>query len=551
MLTALIFWVYVGFLLLVYGCGGLLLLRRIFGWANEDALPLPVLALLGLACVNIIASALSLFMPLSLTANIILFAGALLLARPAWGYINPPARSKRLDALSLLALALAALLILENATRVPSNPDTNLYHAQAIRWIESYRAVPGLGNLHTRLAFNSNWLVLNALFSFAFLGLRSFHLLPSLLFLIVTFYFLSGFIELGRGNLTMASLIKAALPPISLHIWASELSSPGTDLPTSLLIWVVLIVWIESRPQPRPEVYQTIAFILSLTAITFKLSALPLLLLGAWWGFKGLMNKNIKLPTALILLASFCWLPWFARNFIISGYWVYPVPALIPLSPVVDWRIPPDTVIHEVAVTQIWARHFTAKPEPGTSNFWGWFPYWFSRQSLLQRLLLLTSSLFPPFFALFSLLKRRAPDLVLVTAYAGVLFWFFTVPTIRFGYGFLVMSVLFMAAAVLSAWFQTPRTWSLAAIFRGVTVLYLGFLLFRSVDASTLSQRLLLPADYRNFRTVSCEISNATVQCATQYSQCGYHAFPCVVKAFPYVELRGNDWQSGFRVIQP
>ena len=53
--------------------------------------------------------------------------------------------------------------------------DTGLYHAQSIRWIEEYGVVPGLGNLHTRLAYNSASFCLSALYSFAFLGGQSYH----------------------------------------------------------------------------------------------------------------------------------------------------------------------------------------------------------------------------------------------------------------------------------------------------------------------------------------------------------------------------------------
>ena len=552
MIFALFSWLYILFILTAYGYGGFLLLKRTFGWDEYDAISLPLLLLLGLACVNVLAAILSLFIPLGLIANIVLFIGALALAAPAWRYVRLHHHFRWPDILELSILLLALLLILENATRLPSNPDTNLYHAQAIRWIETYRAVPGLGNLHTRLAFNSNWLVLNALFSFAFLGLRSFHLLPGLIFLVSILYFFSGFVEFKRGDITISALIKAVLLPISFHIWASELSSPGTDLPTSLLIWVVLIAWIESLRQPQPEIYQSIAFVLSLTAITFKVSALPLLLLGMFWGYKNLVNKNFKVLIAMALLGILCLLPWFARNFIVSGYWIYPAPALIPLSPVVDWRIPPDTVIHELAGIQTWARQFTLKSNLDSSGFMDWFPAWFSRQTLSQRLLFLTSILLPPFFGIFSIFERRALDIVHVTAYAGVLFWFFTAPTIRFGFGFLVMTVLLMGTTLLLALFD-PGKWKTfgSTIFRVAAVLYLGFMLYRSVDVSTLNRRFFLPEDYRVFPTDSCQIANAAIQCAAKYNQCGYYAFPCAVKAFPYVELRGEDWQSGFRIVQP
>jgi len=42
--------------------------------------------------------------------------------------------------------------------------DTDLYHAQTVRWINEYGTVKGLGNLHSRLGFNSLWLALASLF---------------------------------------------------------------------------------------------------------------------------------------------------------------------------------------------------------------------------------------------------------------------------------------------------------------------------------------------------------------------------------------------------
>ncbi len=551
MLATLLIWVYICFILFVYGYGLLMFLCRVFDLERSTQVSLPLLGLLGLCALNVLTVVLSLFLPLGLEANIILLAGALFLVKPAWEYahLQPGFKFSREY---FLLVGIAFLLILENATHISSNPDTNLYHAQMIHWVEAYHVVPGLGNLHTRLAFNSNWLVLNALFSFAFLGFRSFHLLPSLLFFISILYFSSGFTELARGSITNSAIIKAILLPLSFHIWASELSSPGTDLPTCLLIWLALIIWLESSKTTQPKVFQIIAFVLSLTAITFKVSALPLLLLSGFLWFKSLKNKNFKLAGAMALLVFLFWSPWFARNFITSGYWVYPIPALIPLSPVVDWRIPPDTVIHELDGIQTWARQFTLKPDSDSSRFLVWFPLWFSRQTFSQSLLLLVSILLPPFFGLYSLFKRRMPEIVCITAYAGVLFWFFTVPTIRFGYGFLIMTTLLIATIPLNSIIKRIK-WPTSAIkvFQVATILYLGYMLYGSMELSTFSHRFYLPEDYPVYSTTPCGIANATLQCATKYNQCGYLAFPCVVKAFSDVELRGNDWQDGFRISRP
>ena len=59
------------------------------------------------------------------------------------------------------------LLFAYGASRGIIHYDTSLYHAQSIRWIEEYGVIPGLGNLHSRLAYNSASFCLSALYSMA------------------------------------------------------------------------------------------------------------------------------------------------------------------------------------------------------------------------------------------------------------------------------------------------------------------------------------------------------------------------------------------------
>jgi hypothetical protein len=68
--------------------------------------------------------------------------------------------------------------------------DTDLYHAQIVRWHNEYGTPPGLGNLHARLAFNSSWLSLAALFDNGIWDSRSAWLMPALAFIGGGGYFL-------------------------------------------------------------------------------------------------------------------------------------------------------------------------------------------------------------------------------------------------------------------------------------------------------------------------------------------------------------------------
>ena len=142
---------------------------------------LSIALLTGIMVLTILAMIANLFLPLSTIYVLILLWGALVIVFQK--RLRAPVSLPRYQPIIWAVLILAFLTVLENATHTPANPDTGLYHAQTIRWFETYRIVPGLGNLHERLALNSSWLVLNASLSAAFLRLRSFHLMGGVLFL--------------------------------------------------------------------------------------------------------------------------------------------------------------------------------------------------------------------------------------------------------------------------------------------------------------------------------------------------------------------------------
>jgi hypothetical protein len=88
--------------------------------------------------------------------------------------------------------------------------DTDLYHAQTIRWYNEYGTPPGLGNLHTRLAFNSSWLSLAALFDNGPWDNRGAWLMPALAVLGGSLYFLHELFFARRSGVRLYALCIAA-----------------------------------------------------------------------------------------------------------------------------------------------------------------------------------------------------------------------------------------------------------------------------------------------------------------------------------------------------
>ena len=84
-----------------------------------------------------------------------------------------------------LVLAISIILWCFCTSRGYMHYDSDLYHAQSIRWIEEYGIVKGLGNIHVRFAYNSSFFALSALYSMKFLCGRSLHTVNGLIALLL------------------------------------------------------------------------------------------------------------------------------------------------------------------------------------------------------------------------------------------------------------------------------------------------------------------------------------------------------------------------------
>ncbi len=71
--------------------------------------------------------------------------------------------------LQLLIFAIPVISIMAVIVWQVGVYDSLYYHQQNIRWNEEYAIVPGLGNIEHRFGFNSNYLLLSAIFSLRFI----------------------------------------------------------------------------------------------------------------------------------------------------------------------------------------------------------------------------------------------------------------------------------------------------------------------------------------------------------------------------------------------
>ena len=115
-------------------------------------------------------------------------------------------------ALRLVVMLLVTAAWLSNHTVMqPYVRDSGLYHLTAIRWCAEYPVVPGLGNLHGRLAFNNSFFLYAAMLDVGpFIG-KSHQLASGLLMLFAVTGFLHHFLSVisNRGKVSSKRLFNA------------------------------------------------------------------------------------------------------------------------------------------------------------------------------------------------------------------------------------------------------------------------------------------------------------------------------------------------------
>lgn len=124
--------------------------------------------------------------------------------------------------------------------------DTDLYHAQAIRWIEQYGVVKGLGNLHNRFAYNSAFFCLQALFSMKFITNQSLHSLNGFVTFLMLSYAVSTLSVWKKERLKVSDCYKIGIFVYFSYLENSlQISSPGSDLLTLCMVLYISAKWAE------------------------------------------------------------------------------------------------------------------------------------------------------------------------------------------------------------------------------------------------------------------------------------------------------------------
>ena len=441
---------------LLAGWGGLCVRYMRFETDNPWVYPY-----LGMFAAGILFSAASMFVPLNGVA-LAAFVLVGLIGLPLWGRALRAWRlghSREACGVFLLFIAACTVTLAAHCAHTEWSAsyayDTDLYHANTVRWLNEYGTPPGLANLHTRLGMNSVWLTLSGLFDNGYWDNRTAWVMPVLLYSCAIPYLLHIFLfNPGR----IASPFCGAMLLFVIG-GSTRLSYPSLyyDLP-ALFINIAVFAECLARAEDGWDITPGQAsLITSFAALAFTIKPLTgvsvLFAAGvALYGLKKTQRLSIAHFSVAFAPAATAGIVWMARNCLLSGYPLFPLP-LISLP--VDWATPKVMALGNYEAIIGWAR----TPGPGywqSLHTWSWIAPWLKRNIEWQVFWLYTGlPLLAGIPLWFRALCRRGRVL---SAFFGVwvalclLYWFVTAPALRFGGIFFQV---FFAMGLAFAFHQT------------------------------------------------------------------------------------------------
>lgn len=554
MLEIFFSWVWIAICSIVIGYATILLLKKAIGEVYHFSFDMVIIT--GLCVLTVYAQIFSLFYKVGMIANLVLLMVAgilfLLFRKSLVQYLLQNVKQENLRSCFLVIIVIG-VIVLFKANQTVDCYDSYLYHAQTIRWMEEYRVIPGLGNLHTRFAFNSSFLALQALFSMKFLLGRSLHSVNGFFVWVLLCYGLLSMKTFRVKRFMVSDGLR--LSAFFLVSYILYMSSPNTDLMSSGMMIYILIKWTSMWEEG--EKYQHLLpygllCVLGVWAATLKVSSGAIAIMTIFIAFQLIKTKQWKNILVYLCSGMVVALPWVVRNVIISGYMVYPYGAMDLFD--VDWKIPAELVQLEQAVTTACARGtYLGGSDVIETSFGGWIPIWFHNQKLLFQILFIVSVI-AIFVGLVRCLMKIKHDKdyeyvhILLTMLICFGIWFWGAPDVRFAPACTTMISFFVFGEIYQCLQFELISRYIVILMAFLCVACNARFLYRAVFAD--KGNLIYSTNYEKLDAQLCEWNGYRIYYPIEGSdQIGYDWFPSTpyISNLDHLELRGKKLQDGFK----
>lgn len=563
MILTLMNWIYITLTVGITGIGFLILLHKVTGYACKE---IDVCLFIGIALVTAYAEGFSLFYKVAGLANIVLIlicvSICILCRKKIWDLLKvviSNAKSIRENKASKLSVMRGIVVIIVFvlfwiiACQRAYHADTDLYHTQSIRWIEEYGVVKGLGNLHNRLAYNSAFMSLQALYSWKFLIDQSMHVMNAYLCMLVTLYALITCSCL-QGKYKGSDCFKLVIFLYNI-MNVKVIASPGTDNFVLIFLFYILSKWCDyvEEKNKRTEAYGILC-LLALYALTIKISVAMIMLLVIKPAVGLMKEKRYKSIILMIFAGIFILLPFCFRNFVISGYFLYP--ATITGFFDVDWKMLPYSVNFDKQEIMSYARGVYEKEryhEVCNMALKEWFPIWWNGQKIWIKAMIIINIVMLPVLLVVNFIKvlRKSDDYDFIINAAAIIqfiYWLGTAPHSRYGQILLFLIPCMLIVHIIKSKSKIIFPFYPRAILIAMGIMLICFI-YRTI---TVVEKIPLKrSSYYIYRECNeLEWEGITMYTPIENCYTGYYCFPGLTypKRIPYLELRGDTIQDGFRI---
>jgi len=503
---------------------------------------------IGFILFTVISSYLSIFTPLSFTTFLIYIIVVSILSiiflKRDVNFWETLSKSKFI----LATVIFAIILTLTVASTGVYVGDTWLYHAQNVQWIRKYPVVPGLAHLQPQLGQKSQFFIISALFTIDFkdiLGLGPTLSFPinGTVFLVTVYVIVKHFVEGLRLKNNAAIGFFGFLMTI-LILWFPRLvSSLSPDIICSFIIIICYSILFLKGFKLGLFHFSFLTALIFLS-VTFKLS---MVFLGITLMVILIKQFSFKRVVLITIIGATILLPYFIRNYFLTGYLIYPISFIDFFNP--DWKIPSEKLDFEVQVIKSWARAHTAIGD--NLSITNWIPEWLTRIELIFKSILVINLISLTLLVYY--IKNKMWDYALLssTIILNLVFWFFNAPDIRFALGFLIIGASIFFALLTKKLpnniFQVFEN-KYFKFFTLIFLIFIGSYYHRSFFTDWNGKNFILPINPPEDELKE-QTTNFTYYITRYPARCNNHEIPCTSRP-PKEELllRGDNLKSGFKL---
>lgn len=450
------------------------------------------------------------------------------------------------------------LLIAFFTSRGNFHTDTNIYHAQMIRLYEEYGLIKGMGNLQLHFAYNSAYLAFASIFSLRWLLGQSLHTTTGFLEVAMCLYAFHGLKGFKRHERHTADMMRVGILLYTLVIVTGSMS-PATDYATMLSVLFVLTEWCENVEKDRSVEIYSLLSVMAVFVATLKFSACLLVLIVLYPAVFLVREKRFKEIAVYFGCGCLILIPFLIRNFLISGWLLYPFNGIDLFS--VEWKVPEEYLLVDANQIKVWGRclYDVGKVDWPVTR---WLPIWWEGQERYEKMLMGALFFGAAMLAVLSVKKvlehrklRWDMAAMLAAVFGSLVVWFFTAPFIRYGLAFIFTVPMIAAGEYIR---EEKKG------FYGILTGGIMFCMFVSIspywdhyitDAGVfLKQNLTEPyyirqKDYDRADEDSIEINGNRIYYSTAGEVNTYHTFPgtCYKFMLERSTLMGERIKDGFK----